>query len=541
MPLAKRFKLGLASCWGGGATSYGDSKDGKKEPERKQEEEPKPKPYDFTQHPEHADWSRAVAASAAIKHLPSPEDAMIPWSHVGSVPDGAEVCTLNPVSGAGRATLFLRTTFTATVLAKRLKKDFAEFSNLTIKNIGEEEGKKKKKSSDSPSSKSTDDEDSSGPSPDVMLVPEAGGSPALVIEAAPGSYMYGPVLALTSTTTDAQETLEYLESIFHTGYACILPHGTSGVNIRTRKGNMRLTKRTGVQEVEKKSAPSGKSLATIFELEFNRAPEFNNPEGHEPHGLGDKTVARAVIAYRDASGWPSLGPTFQSLEVRRDYHGSGLVQDLFNAIEGWFTKFWTLDTIYWNHRCLKATHLQNLVMDRTPPVPDVDPFEEHHVLTDKKFFYEVMHFSLNYPNPTDPLAQLEPDVFPEAHAIKFYPGTGAAVPLPTVEFSSFATVQGWRSCDNCRIPEEDLESTLLVCGDCRLPVYWRAHYCSRECQKEDWDTHKLCCGKTHQEVCIGKEALEERILAEVAAVTAAAAQPQPPTTPFSATDGAPEP
>lgn len=90
---------------------------------------------------------------------------------------------------------------------------------------------------------------------------------------------------------------------------------------------------------------------------------------------------------------------------------------------------------------------------------------------------QVMHFSLNFPNPTDPLAQLDPDVFPEAHAIKFYPGTGEAVHLPTVYYSSFATAQGWRSCDNCRIPEEDLESTLLVCGDCRVPVYWRAHYC----------------------------------------------------------------
>lgn len=164
-------------------------------------------------------------------------------------------------------------------------------------NIGEDDGKKKKKSSDPPSSKTTDG-DKPGPSPDVLLVPGGGGSPALVIEAAPGSYMYGPVLALTSTTADAQETLEYLDSIFHTGYACILHHKPSEVNIRTRKGNMRLTKRTGVHEVDKKTAPSGKSLATIFELEFNRAPKFNSPEGHESHGLGDKTVARAVVAYR---------------------------------------------------------------------------------------------------------------------------------------------------------------------------------------------------------------------------------------------------
>lgn len=154
-----------------------------------------------------------------------------------------------------------------------------------------------------------------------------------MIEGAPGSYMYGPVLALTSTTPDALESLEYLESIFHTGYAVILPHNKMETNMRTVKGNMRLTTRTGIQEIGKEDTPSAKSLATIFELEFDRAPKFASPAGHAPHAVGDNVVARAVIAYRDATGWPSLGPTIQSIEVRGDYQGSRLVQDLFNAIE----------------------------------------------------------------------------------------------------------------------------------------------------------------------------------------------------------------
>lgn len=166
-----------------------------------------------------------------------------------------------------------------------------------------------------------------------MLAPEKGGVPPLVIEAAPGSYMYGPVLALTSTTVDAQETLEYLESIFHTGYAVLLPHAKMESNVRTVKGNMRLTTRTGIQQVVKKKNPSAKSLTTIFELELDRAPKFASPAGHAPHAVADNVVARAVIAYRDATGWPSLGPTIQSIEVRRDYQGGNLVQDLFNAIE----------------------------------------------------------------------------------------------------------------------------------------------------------------------------------------------------------------
>ena len=90
---------------------------------------------------------------------------------------------------------------------------------------------------------------------------------------------------------------------------------------------------------------------------------------------------------------------------------------------------------------------------------------------------QVMHFSPNYPNPTDPLGQLGTDVPPETHAIKFYPPTDAVVPMPTVAYPQLEAPRGWRSCDNCRIPEEDLSSTLLVCGGCTLPNYWRAHYC----------------------------------------------------------------
>jgi len=88
-----------------------------------------------------------------------------------------------------------------------------------------------------------------------------------------------------------------------------------------------------------------------------------------------------------------------------------------------------------------------------------------------------MHFQCNYPNPTDPLGQLGTDVPPELHAIKLYPPAGAEVPTPTVAYSRNTTAPGWRSCDNCRVPEDDLDSSLLVCGGCPLPNYWRAHYC----------------------------------------------------------------
>lgn len=196
------------------------------------------------------------------------------------------------------------------------------------------EGKQKTKPSepsDGPTSKTS--ESKPVPAPTASLVPEGGGKATLVIETAPGSYMYGPVLALTSTTTEALEMLEHLQSIFPTGYACVVPHSDVETSMRTEVGHMRVTRRTGAQKVGKKTAPSSKTLATIFELESDGAPKFSSPEGHVSHGLADNVVARAVIAYRDASGWPSVGPTIQSIEVRRDYQGSGLVQDLFNAIE----------------------------------------------------------------------------------------------------------------------------------------------------------------------------------------------------------------
>lgn len=195
----------------------------------------------------------------------------------------------------------------------------------------EKEGNKKAKPLDAPTSKTADG--TPIPPQYATLVPESGGSAALVIEAALGSYMYGPVLALTCTTTEGLEMLEHLDSIFPTGYACVVPHNRIETSTLTVKGNMRLVRRTGVQKVSKGTAPSSRTLATIFELESDCARKFNSPEGHAPRGLGDNVVARAVVAYRDASGWPSVGPTIQSIEVRRDYQGSGLVQDLFNAIE----------------------------------------------------------------------------------------------------------------------------------------------------------------------------------------------------------------
>ena len=131
MLLAKRFKLGLGSCWGHTATPTPDTA---VEEEKKEEPKKEVKPYDFSKHPEHAVWRLAAAAAAASRHHPAQDDALVPWSHAAAA-EGAtsDVCTLAPVAGAGLATLFLRTTLSPTSLAKRLHNDFFDDSNLSVK------------------------------------------------------------------------------------------------------------------------------------------------------------------------------------------------------------------------------------------------------------------------------------------------------------------------------------------------------------------------------------------------------------------------
>jgi hypothetical protein len=44
------------------------------------------------------------------------------------------------------------------------------------------------------------------------------------------------------------------------------------------------------------------------------------------------------------------------------------------------------------------------------------------------------------------------------------------------------------SCSTCHEPQSALVNPLMRCGQCRI-----AHYCSKECQKSDWKSHKRIC------------------------------------------------
>lgn len=230
---------------------------------------------------------------------------------------------------------------------------------------------------------------------EVQLTKEDDKSPVLFIEkAAEGNnYMYGNTLKLTSTTEETTSTLKHLETIFPSGFACIVPHDSVTTNVATVKGTMKLIRRTGVE----KDKSSANTLATIFELDAgDGAKKFGQPEDQEEEsrGVGENVVARCVLGYRDASCWPCVGPTVQSMVVRTDCQGSGLIQDLFNAVERWFVEFWTLDTRYWS-RVFKATQLKDFVVDRAPEEEGV-PYDRDNVVTDKIFFYEVTNKKRTY-------------------------------------------------------------------------------------------------------------------------------------------------
>lgn len=206
------------------------------------------------------------------------------------------------------------------------------------------------------------------------------GHPILMIETAPGEHMYGPTLMLTSNTVESLEALEYLDSIFPVGYSCLIYHDVLAVTMETVVGTMRLICRTGIGSKQL----SAKHMATIFEVEAEGAPKVLSGKHL---GIAPKVVARCVLGYRDASVWQSVGPTIQTLMIRTDYQGNGLVQELFNAVEKWFADTWTLDTRFKN-RALKVTHLRDFIVDRAPRKQD-DPADSHNELTDKMFFYEV--------------------------------------------------------------------------------------------------------------------------------------------------------
>ena len=60
--------------------------------------------------------------------------------------------------------------------------------------------------------------------------------------------------------------------------------------------------------------------------------------------------------------------------------------------------------------------------------------------------------------------------------------------------------QGMRRCDGCHHSENDHDITFKQCSGCtKKGSVAPALYCSVECQRKDWATHKKTCGKNAPE------------------------------------------
>ena len=206
--------------------------------------------------------------------------------------------------------------------------------------------------------------------------------PIATIEDFPGGHLYGPVVAITTNSKRGPSKLKEIFDDYQSGSFSLIVHDEAVSATVTMLGEMTLSRRTGVQKAITPDEPQAKSLATIFELQTDKARQC--PLGQRPPGIGGNTVARCVVAYRDDSRWPSVGPTIRLLMVRRDFQGIGLAQQLFNEVEKWYVRNWKLSTLN-GKRALKVTHLKDYIVDRNYEIEGVPT----SLTTDKMFFYEV--------------------------------------------------------------------------------------------------------------------------------------------------------
>lgn len=210
--------------------------------------------------------------------------------------------------------------------------------------------------------------------------------PIAIVEDFPGGHLYNEVVAITSLSSRSRSTLETAFAVNSPGSACLIYHDKAEKPIATMSGDMTLTRRTGVDIGLLEDKPMAHTLTTIFEIKAADAPEYPSDRAvyERPTGTGRKTVARCVVAYRDASRWSSVGPSIRWFMVRRDYQGIGLAQQLFDEVEKWYVRNWALNTNKGN-RVLKATQLKDYIVDRSDEMEG----RPSALITDKMFFYDV--------------------------------------------------------------------------------------------------------------------------------------------------------
>ncbi|CAJ1957252.1 unnamed protein product [Cylindrotheca closterium] len=209
----------------------------------------------------------------------------------------------------------------------------------------------------------------------------------------------------------------------------------------------------------------------------------------------DIVVARCLLAYKDMSKDPSIGPTIEMISVHKEYRGRKFLEELWFWVKRFVKDNFTLESLNNDASArsiqIKATRLTNT---------EIELDEAGSTVTDKRFFYEWAGFSIRrqihlfpstdrFQSAIDAEAVLyialpsKQDIREKAET-RFYEGDSN-------EFKKWKRVKGSRHCWACL----SIRIGLLRCSRCRL-----AQYCSTACQKKHFKYHKHWCGKTREQV-----------------------------------------
>jgi hypothetical protein len=210
--------------------------------------------------------------------------------------------------------------------------------------------------------------------------------------------------------------------------------------------------------------------------------------------MRDIVVARCLLAYKDMSKDPSIGPTIELIAVHKEYRGLKLLEELWFWVKRFVEDNFTLESL--NNEAparsiqIKATKLTNT---------EIELDEKGSTVTDKRFFYDWAGFSVRRIHQFPSTDRFQPAIDEEAVLYialpskqdireraekRFYEGDAN-------EFKQWKHVKGSRHCWACL----SIRSGLLRCSRCRT-----AQYCSATCQKKQFKYHKHWCGKTRGQV-----------------------------------------
>lgn len=211
--------------------------------------------------------------------------------------------------------------------------------------------------------------------------------------------------------------------------------------------------------------------------------------------IQDAVAARCLLAYKDMSKDPSIGPTIEMIAVHKEYRGRGLLEELWFWVKRFIEDNIALESlnIEASPRSIqiKATKLTNT---------EIEQDETGLIVTDKNFFYEWAGFSIRRqidPMPVEARFQTPIDeeavlyiTLPSKQEVKerdetrFHDGE-------TNEFKEWIRIKGSRYCWACL----SIGKGLLRCSRCKL-----AQYCNSTCQKKHFKYHKHWCGKTREQI-----------------------------------------